>query len=233
MSEDYLAHYGVLGMKWGVRRYQPYGQGYSGSTGRFVPTGNVKKDKKALKKHIKATRKAYKASRKAQGVRTDELGANVEKVARRHEKALNSDEKYKEAKARYRKAQSEQKYAERLEGYEYRNVDSLRSTEPQDYRGRLELSNAQQRHRDAQRRLYEADAAVYEAEKAYTNRKREIAKSFSEDYRNAAAKDLGFSDVEEGKRLLDDYGLMVRAVSGISFGVDSREVRRQWDYIPR
>lgn len=41
-NSDYLAHYGVLGMKWGIRRYQPYPKGQK-NKGKYIGEEGFKK----------------------------------------------------------------------------------------------------------------------------------------------------------------------------------------------
>ena len=79
ISDKVLMHYGVMGMKWGVRRYQPYSQGYNSEAGgRFVG------DKKAYKAEYKKDKKEVDSVVRRASI----LGAAREAATKRDLKAM-------------------------------------------------------------------------------------------------------------------------------------------------
>ena len=97
---DHLAHYGVMGMKWGVRRYQPYPSDYVGN-GRYIgkPSTTPEGLKPTLREKIREYAKSGHALTRAKEYSLDRRIANraermqkrfVKKQTNRYAKALGS-----------------------------------------------------------------------------------------------------------------------------------------------
>lgn len=135
-SEEYLAHYGILGMKWGVRRFQ-------NPDGTYTDKGRERERKKyeaAGNKALKATKKAEKSVARAEKAQATAAKKTDSESAQRKAEKLTAKAEKAVAKANEKSATAE----ERTAAYKKALISSGSTEELMQFKGTLSSDEMQQ-----------------------------------------------------------------------------------------
>lgn len=194
-SSAYLEHHGIKGMKWGVRNAETLAK-YAGGNGGQRPT------RMQTKRAIRTMeRQQYRRSGGLFGGGKRVVGQNTAAVQKAHQRALDDDEKYQNLSRKAQLAERDYNRAYQLQSSTRDLFDNTMNDESKKsgYRAAAAIGSAA-----AAINTQSKQDAYFDASQAAYARREKIARQFTSQYEDAFLKDLGFKDVEAGKKFLHE-----------------------------